>query len=139
MRKLLPVLLLHLALCASGQGTINLVLELVKPVSEKLDLKVVLADNAHSFEYEEQAVVVKVSAQYPITRVTLPNVAPGSYGIKVYVDMNSNGKLDYGWNNVPTEPFGFSNNPTKITGSPTVDQAFFTVVDGVNVVRITVH
>jgi uncharacterized protein (DUF2141 family) len=37
-------------------------------------------------------------------------VTPGTYAIAVFLDTNSNGKLDTNLFGAPTEPYGFSNN-----------------------------
>jgi len=49
--------------------------------------------------------------------IILP-VPPGRYALSVYQDFNGNGALDKNRIGLPTEPFGFLNNPTIIMGRP---------------------
>jgi uncharacterized protein (DUF2141 family) len=48
-------------------------------------------------------------------RLFIPLKTPGTCGISILDDENSNGKMDYLLRIIPREGFGFSNNP-KITG-----------------------
>lgn len=38
------------------------------------------------------------------------SVAPGTYAVALYRDVNRNGKMDKGLFGIPKEPYGFSNN-----------------------------
>lgn len=70
----------------------------------------------------------KESSAWKQTRVTAVNgdgegtaffdVPFGEYAVAVFLDENSNGKLDKNAIGFPTEPFGFSNNFRPRTGSP---------------------
>lgn len=49
----------------------------------------------------------------------------GQYAISAFLDANGNGKLDTNMFGIPTERFGFSNNPRILTGAPSfLDCAF---------------
>jgi uncharacterized protein (DUF2141 family) len=52
------------------------------------------------------------------TAVTFQNLPLGNYGVAVFHDRNSNGKLDRNFLGIPKEGFGFSRNPTIRTGAP---------------------
>ena len=43
-------------------------------------------------------------------KLVFTNLDPGTYGIAVYQDLNSNEVLDKTSLGIPTEPYGFSNN-----------------------------
>tara|TARA_R110000850_G_scaffold277086_1_gene422508 strand:+ start:255907 stop:256335 length:429 start_codon:yes stop_codon:yes gene_type:complete len=49
------------------------------------------------------------------------------YAIAVYQDINNNGKLDRNWMGIPTEPYGFSNNPSTFFGPPSFHKAAFEI------------
>jgi outer membrane protein len=51
----------------------------------------------------------------------------GEYALSWYQDENANGKLDTNPVGIPTEPFGFSNNPRASIGPPKYAQARFIV------------
>lgn len=57
---------------------------------------------------------------------TFKDVAPGRYAVMVTHDENGNGKLDTNMLGMPTEGYGFSNNP-RVMRKPTFDEAVFDV------------
>jgi uncharacterized protein (DUF2141 family) len=61
--------------------------------------------------------------------VHLTGVAPGTYGLSLIHDENSNGKLDK-FGPIPKEGFGFSRNPPIGFGPPDFKAASFTVGTG---------
>ncbi|MDX1630105.1 MAG: DUF2141 domain-containing protein [Fulvivirga sp.] len=69
--------------------------------------------------------VMKVTASEMVIR--FPNVPSGEYAITVVHDQNSNGKLDVNLFGIPSEPYGFSNNPSTIFGPPAFEKCVFSV------------
>ena len=66
-------------------------------------------------------------------RLTVAGLAPGSYAIRVLHDENGNGKLDFNVIGMPTEGYGFSNNP-RVMRAATFEEARFDVAEtGANV------
>ncbi len=55
------------------------------------------------------------------------DVAPGTYALALYQDVNDDGKLDTDLNGVPLEPWGMSNNPQVSGRGPTWSEALFEV------------
>ena len=55
------------------------------------------------------------------------NLAAGSYAVASFHDVNSDRKLNRNAAGMPTEGYGFSNNPTVKTGPPKYGQAVFLV------------
>ncbi len=56
---------------------------------------------------------------------TLPQ---GTFAIKIYHDENSNNECDLNLIGIPTEKFGFSNNPSiGLSGEPSYDECKFTI------------
>jgi uncharacterized protein (DUF2141 family) len=47
----------------------------------------------------------------------------GRYAISVTYDLNRNGKIDTNLLGIPTEPYGFSNNPSTLFGPPSFADA----------------
>ena len=63
---------------------------------------------------------------FPISgnEATLPfKLPPGNYGVVVLHDENKNEKLDRNFLGVPTEGFGFANNPRVFLTAPPFSQA----------------
>lgn len=52
------------------------------------------------------------------------DLPPGDYAVSVMHDENGNGKLDSNFMGMPTEGYGFSNNP-KVLRKPTFEEARF--------------
>lgn len=63
------------------------------------------------------------------TRVLLRDVAPGTYAVQVFQDLNGNGVLDSNFLGMPTEPIGFSNNPKLSFGPPGFDAVAVSITD----------
>ena len=47
----------------------------------------------------------------------------GTYAVIAYHDVNHNGKLDRNHFGIPSEPYGFSNNPSTLFGPPSFNRA----------------
>lgn len=72
-------------------------------------------------------------------RVSFEGVVPGTYGVKVYHDVNGNGKLDRNLIGIPSEPYGFSNDAPARMGPPRWADAAFECTDGAAVQTITLN
>lgn len=59
--------------------------------------------------------------------INFDTLAPGEYGIKLFHDVNGNGKMDTNPFGAPTEPYAFSNNAKGRFGPAKWDAARFTV------------
>ena len=57
------------------------------------------------------------------------DIIPGDYAISAFHDRNANGKLDTNFLGIPSEPFGFSNNPKILFGPPSFTQSKINILD----------
>ena len=57
--------------------------------------------------------------------VTFNDLADGEYAISLFIDENSNGKLDTNAVGMPIEPYAFSNDASGTFGPPSFDKAKF--------------
>jgi len=71
-------------------------------------------------------------------RFEFPDLAPGSYAVKVMHDENGNGKLDSNFVGMPTEGYGFSNNP-RVMRPATYEEARFRLTEQGTTVSIELH
>ena len=69
-----------------------------------------------------------VKAALP-TRIVLPNMPPGIYGIAVFHDENGNGKHDTNFFGLPLEGYGFSRDAPIMLGPPKFEDALFEVTE----------
>ena len=58
-------------------------------------------------------------------QVYFDSIEPGTYALAVFQDLNNNGILDKNRLSLPTEPFGFSNDPRLIFGPPNFKRCAF--------------
>lgn len=77
------------------------------------------------------------SARPGTTTVTIENIPPGQYGVKILQDINKNGYFDFGARLM--EPYGLSNDPPARTGPPDFDEARITLASGPNSITINLH
>ena len=68
---------------------------------------------------------------------TFTDLQPGTYAVAVYHDENANNELDTNLLGIPSEDYGFSNNPSTIFGPPSFDKASFKVDSALE--RITIE
>ncbi|MGH8076158.1 MAG: DUF2141 domain-containing protein [Lysobacter sp.] len=70
--------------------------------------------------------------------LSIADLAPGSYAVRVMHDENGNGKLDTNMVGMPTEGYGFSNNP-RVMRAATFEEARFEVPEAGTSVRIVLR
>jgi uncharacterized protein (DUF2141 family) len=73
----------------------------------------------------KQSGCVKIKS-YPL-QVAFKNLEAGNYALAVFHDLNGDGILNQNQFGIPTEKFGFSQNPTVLTGPPKFAEAAFIV------------
>jgi uncharacterized protein (DUF2141 family) len=64
---------------------------------------------------------ITITADY--LTASFDNIPHGFYAVTVIHDENGNGLLDKNMMRMPKESFGFSNNPEKVMGPPSYDDA----------------
>jgi len=97
-------------------------------------LRLGLYDEARYPDDDSTAIAsADVRAEPGRTTVTLNNLAPGTYAIQAYQDINSNDKIDTSWFGIPQEPFGFSRDAQPRLSKPRFSAVKFEVVPGMNV------
>ncbi len=74
-----------------------------------------------------------------VITVQFDGLEPGTYGLKMYQDLNGNNALDSSAMGIPTEPYGFSNNARGTFGPASWSAASFTVSAGENSQAITLR
>jgi len=68
----------------------------------------------------------------------ISDLQPGRYAIKVFHDLNNNGRLDTNFFGIPTEPYAASNNPPPRMGPPLWKDAVFDLHPGENTQTINI-
>ncbi|MEM9808187.1 MAG: DUF2141 domain-containing protein [Cyanobacteria bacterium P01_D01_bin.56] len=70
------------------------------------------------------------------TSATFADLSPGSYAVSVYHDANSDNEFNRNFVGMPTEGYGFSQNPSALTGPPDFGEAVFLVAGPENYIEI---
>lgn len=73
----------------------------------------------------------------PTARVE--GLAPGRYGVKVFQDLDGDGRMDVNPFGLPLEPYGFSRDARPNMGPPAFEDAAFVVAAGDNAQAIVLH
>ncbi|PMB06820.1 hypothetical protein CI594_01380 [Fischerella thermalis CCMEE 5196] len=84
-----------------------------------------------------QARCVKV-AETPLL-VKFQNLRAGNYAVAVFHDVNNDNRLNRNVLGIPTEQFGFSQNPTIIAGPPTFGDSQVLVIGSETNIQITLR
>lgn len=112
-------------LCVAGHvaaAPLSIDLKGVRKQTGTVKLKIV--DSAEGYDNKAKAVagdVWKPDGESHQFRFDLP---AGQYAVMVIHDANDNGKMDANVIGIPTEPYGFSNNP-QVMRKPTFDETRF--------------
>ena len=77
-----------------------------------------------------RSAIAPVAAGTATTRID--GLAPGTYAVKAFHDVNGNGRMDTNPFGMPVEPFAFSNSAKGKMGPPSWSQARFEVTAGAN-------
>jgi len=98
-------------------------------------LLVAVVDSATAWDEQGEPVARRrVPADGERISLEIPDLPAGDYAIQVAHDENDNGGLDFNLLGIPTEGYGFSNNP-DVRRRPTFDEARFTLgADGASIV-----
>ena len=90
-------------------------------------LQVCLTDKKEDFlkQCEYSAVVLVTNNTISLE---IANIKKGVYSISLFHDENNNGVLDTkGFFGIPSEPYGFSNNPSTTFGPPSFEKCTFLI------------
>lgn len=108
------------AAATAHSATLSLVVEGVEETEGALMIAVF--DSAEAFDKGGEPVeALMVEVDTKIVTVTLDDLAPGSYAVKMYHDANSNGEMDTNMMGIPSEMYGFSGNKGRFGPPPFAD------------------
>ena len=70
-------------------------------------------------------------------RFVVSDLPAGRYAVNAFHDENNNGELDTNLVGIPSEGYGFANNPSTTFGPPDFEEAAVTVGEASGVVVLT--
>ncbi len=123
---------------AEAPASIEVMVENVRS-SNGLITAVLYSDDPEGFLKKGKRVDrVRVDAQAGETLLCLEAPTAGRYTVAIYHDENGNKKFDRNFIGIPSEGYGFSNNPGFRFGKPDQEETLFSVESGMTKVRISV-
>lgn len=137
MKHLLLMNALFVAMLAHAQSDLSVDVLLSKPNAGGV-VRVAICPDAVAYDSEKGCILREAPANGASVRVRFTGLAPGTYGLKVFHDVNSNGKLDTSWMGIPNEPYGFGNDARGRFGPPPFQEAAVAIgtVPGVTAVKL---
>lgn len=113
----------------------NLIVEVDKIKNQQGELCYKLFSGSQGFPYSNESAIkrqcVKISNNSLI--ITLNNIPSGSYALSIYHDLNGDRKLNRNSLGMPSEGFGFSNNPVVRNAPPNYGDCLFLVAGNTNI------
>ena len=112
---------------AAAQATVQVTVEKVRS-SKGLITAVLYPDNPESFLKKGARLDrIRVDAREGETTLCLHAPAAGRYSVALYHDENGNKELDQDFLGIPTEGYGFSQNPGFRFGKPDIEETLFDI------------
>jgi uncharacterized protein (DUF2141 family) len=127
---------------AQSGGQATLILKVTGLRSEKGQIRIAVFNSSEKWLREQPIYWSTINVDSQTVTWRINDVLYGDYGVAVFHDENSNGKVDKNVLGIPLEPYGFSNNVKVTFGPPKWEEAKFTVkgstaeVLGINAVRV---
>ena len=113
------------SLAQSGQAT--LILKVTGLRSAKGQVKIAVFNSSEKWLGEQPIYSSTINVDSQTVTWRINDVPYGDYGVAVFHDENSNGRMDKNVLGIPLEPYGFSNNVKITFGPPKWEDAKFTV------------
>lgn len=109
----------------SKQEVGNLTVQIIGIQNSSGDVKIGLFNSEESFNgKEEKFKGITVKAENDKIIWSLDNIPFGYYAVKAFHDEDQDDKVDTKFG-IPSEGFGFSNNPSIFSGAPSYEKAKF--------------
>lgn len=123
-------------IAAPNQGALRISVVGMRSAKGNVTITIYPDDAAHFLDGKYKVARQQVPTTLPVTAACFVLPAPGVYAVALFHDENANGHLDTNALGIPTEGFGFSNNPTLYFGPPHLSQVRFALHPGDNSVEV---
>ncbi len=126
------------SLLAQSGGQATIILKITGLRSEKGQVKIAVFNSPEKWLGEQPVYSSTINVDGQSVTWKINDVPYGDYGVAVFHDENSNGKMDKNVLGMPLEPYGFSNNVRITFGPPKWGNAKFAVKGSTTEVSIEV-
>ncbi len=108
----------------AGQMTVRVTNAAATGEGQRGELLAQVFDDAAAFKDGKGPVArLRVPLTEAVAEIAVPALPPGRYAVRVFQDLNGNGRFDTGLFGIPLEPFGFSNDALGERGPPSFEAA----------------
>lgn len=125
----LSILSLLLLTAPAAAGELRATVANVKPHGGTV--MVGLYASPDTYTRDERMAGVQLAPLGGTVTAVFAGLPPGRYALAVFQDADGDGRLSTNLVGIPTEPYGFANNPAAAFGKPGFDVVAVTVGDGV--------
>ena len=115
------------AILAQSAGQATVIVKVTGLRSEKGQVRIAVFNSSEKWLGEQPVYSSTINVDSQTVTWRINDVPYGDYGVAVFHDENSNGKMDKNVLGIPLEPYGFSNNLRITFGPPKWEEAKFTV------------
>lgn len=123
---------------ATHSSAAPLTIDLVGVRKQTGTVKLKVVDSAEAYDGKAKGVAGEMWKPDGETRQFSFDLPAGHYAVMVIHDANDNGKMDSNVIGIPTEPYGFSNNP-QVMRKPTFEEARFELPAAGTAIRIDLN
>jgi uncharacterized protein (DUF2141 family) len=116
----------------SSAGTASLVLAFPELKQKTGVLMIAVYDGLDGWKSGKSVRAVVAAAADAEPAAKIDGLAPGTYAVRVFQDLDGDGKLGTNPFGLPNEPYGFSNGAKANMGPPSFADASFVVAPGAN-------
>lgn len=121
---------------APNQGSLRVSISGMRSAKGNVTVTIYPDDAAHFLDGKFKVARQQLPVTLPVTTACFVLPAPGVYAVALFHDENGNGHLDTNALGIPTEGYGFSNNPTLYFGPPDIGRVRLTLHPGDNGVDV---
>ena len=122
---------------AAGSTALHVAVSGMRSNKGNITITIYPDDPAHFLDGKYKVARQEVPVILPVTTACFALPAQGFYAVALFHDENGNHHLDTNALGIPTECYGFSNNPTLYFGPPDLSRARISVPAGDAPVAIT--
>ena len=124
MHKLIPLAII-ISLVSAAPVLANTLKISIETTSDTGNIRAAVYPSEEAFKNGIVSIGTVSPAKLGTTKLEIKGLAPGTYGIVLFQDLNGNEELDRNLLGIPNEPFGFSNNPTIRFSAPKFEEFKF--------------
>jgi uncharacterized protein (DUF2141 family) len=119
-----------------NQGALHISVSGMRSAKGNITITIYPDDAAHFLDGKFKVARQTLPVTLPVTNACFALPAPSTYAVALFHDENSDGHLNTNALGIPTEGYGFSNNPTLYLGPPSLDRVRFALHPGDNEVDV---